>query len=43
LVDLTFPRLSTGFSKTPFQTVRADFRHTAYGWSYEMGHYAAPG
>jgi hypothetical protein len=43
LVDLTFPRLSTGDSKTPFQTVHADFPHTAYGWSDEMRHYAASG
>jgi hypothetical protein len=45
LVDLTFSRLSTGDSKTPFQTVRADFPHTAYGWSLldVMRHYAASG
>jgi hypothetical protein len=43
LVDLTFPRLSTGDSKTPFQTVHADFPHTAYGWSNETRHYAASG
>jgi hypothetical protein len=43
LVDLTFPRLATGDSKTPFQTVRADFPHTAYGWSDVMRHYAASG
>ena len=33
LVDLTFSRLATAVSKTPFQTVRADFPHTAYRWS----------
>jgi len=45
LVDLTLPRLSTGDSKTPFQTVRADFPHTAYGRSVMdvMRHYAAFG
>jgi len=23
-----------GLGKDPFQTVRADFPHTAYGWSF---------
>ncbi len=27
--------------KTPFQTVRADFPHTAYRWSLGSQHYAA--
>jgi hypothetical protein len=32
-------------SKDPFQTVRADFPHTAYGrsWVDVMRHYAASG
>ena len=29
--------------KTPFQTVRADFPHTAYGWPLGSWHYAASG
>jgi len=29
--------------RTPFQTVHADFPHTAYRWSLEPVHYAAPG
>jgi hypothetical protein len=29
-------------SKTPFQTVRADYPHTAYGRSFRLQHYAAP-
>ena len=29
--------------KTPFQTVRADFPHTAYRWSLVSQHYAASG
>jgi len=43
--NLAFPHREVGFRKDPFQTVRADFRHTAYGRSLgdEMGHYAAPG
>jgi hypothetical protein len=43
LVDLTFLRLSTDFSKTPFQTVHADFPHTAFRWSLMTQHYAASG
>jgi hypothetical protein len=43
LVDLAFPHLAVGFHKTPVQTVRADFPHTAYGWSSVRQHYAAPG
>jgi hypothetical protein len=30
-------------SKTPVQTVRADFPHTAYEWSLGTLHYAASG
>jgi hypothetical protein len=40
LVDLTFLRHEADFSKTPFQTVRADFPHTAYRWSLGTLHYA---
>jgi hypothetical protein len=40
LVDLAFPRLAAGFHKTPVQTVRADYPHTAYRWSFESQHYA---
>src|ERR1041385_6590051 len=43
--NLTFPHQEVGLSKDPFQTVRADFPHTAYGrsWLDVMRHYAASG
>ena len=43
--NLAFPHLVVGLGKDPFQTVRADFPHTAYGRSLwdVMRHYAASG
>jgi hypothetical protein len=43
--NLAFPHRKVGLSKDPFQTVRADFLHTAYGRSLmdEMRHYTASG
>jgi hypothetical protein len=38
-LSLVFPHQREG--KAPFQTVHADFPHTAYRWSLESQHYAA--
>jgi hypothetical protein len=43
--NLAFPHREVGLNKDPFQTVHADFPHTAYGRSFldVMRHHAASG
>jgi len=43
LVDSAFCRHTAALGKTPVQTVRADFPHTAYRWSLVTPHYAVSG
>jgi hypothetical protein len=43
LVDSAFCHHEVALGKTPVQTVRADFPHTAFRWSLVTLHYEASG